>query len=247
MLKNAPADGSVLMMAPDAAAVVRPAGMKKPPYDPRRDFVAVAECGAQDYAFAVPASLPVKDLREFAAWAKANPKEANYGSAGVGGITHMGSILIARAIDAPLQHVPYNGSAPAVTALVGGQITSTFQPVGTLAQQAQAGKVRVLAVSGTKRNELFPDVPTFAELGHPSLKIVTWFGLFAPAKTPPEIVAKYNAIVLQAMRQPAVRAQMKTLALDLREYTPAQFQEEVKADMDRWAGEIRAAGIQLDE
>jgi tripartite-type tricarboxylate transporter receptor subunit TctC len=243
MLKNAPADGSVLMMA----AVVRPAGMKKPAFDPRRDFVAVAETGAQDYAFAVPANLPVRDLREFTAWTQAHPKEANYGSAGVGGITHMGSILIARELGVPLQHVPYNGSAPAVIALVGGQVTSTFQPVGTLAAQAQAGKVRLLAVSGTKRNELFPDVPTFAELGHPSLKIVTWFGLFAPAKTPADIVNRYNGIIVQAMRQPAIVAQMKTMGLDVHELSAAQFGEQVKADMERWTNEIRAAGIQLDE
>src|SRR3954468_5884468 len=247
MRKNAPADGSVLMMAPDAAVVVRPAGMKKPPYDPRRDFAAVVETGAQDYAFAVPANLPVKDLREFATWARAHPKDANYGSAGVGGITHMGSILIGRELDVSLQHVPYNGAAPAVVALMGGQITSTFQPVGTLATQAQAGKVKLLAVSGTKRNELFPEVPTFAELGHPTLRIVTWFGLFAPAKTPTEIVQQYNGIVLNALRQPAIRTQMKTLGLEVREFTPAQFQEEVKADTERWAAEIRAAGIQLDE
>ena len=247
MLKNAPADGSVLMMAPDAAVVVRPAGMKKQPYDPRRDFAAVAQTGAQDYAFAVPANLPVKDLHEFTAWAKAHPKDANYGSAGVGGITHMGSILISRALDVPLQHVPYNGSAPAVAALVGGQITSTFQPVGTLAAHAQAGKVRLLAVSGGERNELFPNVPTFTELGHPSLRIVTWFGLFAPAKTPPQIVNQYNAIILNALRQPAIRAQMKTMGLDAPEPSPAQFQEQVKADMERWTSEIRAAGIQLDE
>jgi tripartite-type tricarboxylate transporter receptor subunit TctC len=247
MLKNAPADGSVLMLAPDAAAVVRPAAMKRPPYDPRRDFTAVAETGSQDYALAVPATLPVKDLAEFAAWAKAHPKEANYGSAGVGGITHMGSILISRAIDAPLQHVPYNGSAPAVLALVGGQIAATFQPVGTLAEQAKAGKVRLLAVSGAKRNELFPDVPTFTELGHPELKIVTWFGLFAPSKTPPEIVNRYNAIVVNATKQPAIRSQMKTMGLDVRDLSALQFNELVKADMDRWTGEIRTAGISLDE
>jgi tripartite-type tricarboxylate transporter receptor subunit TctC len=184
MLKAAAPDGNTLMMAPDAAAVVRPAAMKKPTFDPTRDFVAVVETGAQDYGFAVPASLPVKDLKEFQAWAKANPKEANYASAGMGGITHMGSILIGRTLDVPLQHVPFNGSAPAVNAIVAGHVNSTFQPIGTLAAQAQAGKVRVLAVSGTKRSELFPNVPTFTEAGHPSVSIVTWFGLFAPAGTP---------------------------------------------------------------
>jgi tripartite-type tricarboxylate transporter receptor subunit TctC len=247
MLKAAAPDGNTLMMAPDAAAVVRPAAMKKPTFDPTRDFVAVVETGAQDYGFAVPASLPVKDLKEFTAWAKAHPKEANYASAGIGGITHMASILIGRALDVPLQHVPYNGSAPAVTALVAGHVTATFQPVGTLAAQAQAGKVRVLAVSGNKRSELFPNVPTFTEAGHPSVSIVTWFGLFAPAKTSPEIVNQYNTVILNSMRQPAIRTQMRTMGLDVREFTPAQFGAEVKKDMERWTAVVKAAGISLDE
>jgi tripartite-type tricarboxylate transporter receptor subunit TctC len=247
MLKAAAPDGNTLMLAPDAAAVVRPAAMKKPTFDPTRDFVAVAETGAQDYGFAVPASLPVKDLKEFQAWAKANPKEANYASAGMGGITHMASVLIGRALDAPLQHVPFTGSAPAVNALVAGHVNATFQPIGTLAAQAQAGKIRVLAVSGTKRSELFPNVPTFMEAGHPSVSIVTWFGLFAPAGTPAAIVNQYNASIIAAMKQPAIRAQMRTMGLDIREFTPAQFGAEVKQDMDRWTAVVKAAGISLDE
>jgi tripartite-type tricarboxylate transporter receptor subunit TctC len=247
LLKAAAPDGNTLMLAPDAAAVVRPAAMKRPTFDPVRDFTAVAETGAQDYGFAISTQIPAKDLREFQAWAKANPKETNYGSAGVGGITHMASILIGRAIDAPLTHVPFNGSGPAVTALVAGHIAATFQPIGTMAAQAQAGKIRIIAVSGTKRNELFPDVPTFAELGHPSLKIVTWFGLFAPAKTPPEIVNQYNGIVINTTRQPAIKTQLRTMGLDVREFTPAQFGAEVKSDMERWSSVIKAAGISLDE
>jgi tripartite-type tricarboxylate transporter receptor subunit TctC len=247
ILKGAAPDGNTLMMAPDAAAVVRPAAMKKPTFDPTRDFVAVAETGVQDYGFAVPASLPVKDLKEFTAWAKAHPKEANYASAGMGGITHMASILIGRALDVPLQHVPYNGSAPAVNAVVAGQVAATFQPVGTLATQAQAGKIRVLAVSGNKRSELFPNVPTFTEAGHPSVSVITWFGLFAPAKTSPEIVNQYNTVVLKATHDPAIRAQMHTMGLEVRELAPAQFGAEVKQDLERWTSVVKAAGISLDE
>jgi tripartite-type tricarboxylate transporter receptor subunit TctC len=247
MLKAAAPDGNTLMMAPDAAAVVRPAAMKKPTFDPTRDFVAVVETGAQDYGFAVPASLPVKDLKEFQAWVKANPKDANYASAGVGGITHMASVLIGRALDAPLNHVPYNGSAPAVNALVAGHVNATFQPTGTLAAQAQAGRIRVLAVSGTKRSELFPNVPTFTEAGHPTVSIVTWFGLFAPAGTPAAIVNQYNAAVIAAMKQPAIQTQMRNMGLEVRELSSAQFGSEVKKDMDRWTAVVKASGISLDE
>ena len=247
MLKAAAPDGNTLMMAPDAAVVVRPSAMKKPTFDPTRDFVAVVETGAQDYGFAVPASLPLKDLKEFQVWAKANPKEANYASAGIGGITHMASVLIGRALEAPLQHVPFNGSAPAVNALVAGHVNATFQPIGTLAAQAQAGKIRVLAVSGTKRSELFPNVPTFIDAGHPSVSIVTWFGLFAPVGTPANIVNQYNTAVINAMRQPAIQTQMRAMGLEVRESSPAQFGSEVRKDMERWTALVKAAGISLDE
>jgi tripartite-type tricarboxylate transporter receptor subunit TctC len=247
LLKNAAPDGSTLMLAPDAAVVVRPATMRKPTFNPVRDFVAVAETGSQDYGFAVPADLPVKDLNDFAVWARAHPKEANYASAGVGGITHMGSILIGQAIKAPLEHVPFNGSAPAVNALIGGVVTATFQPVGTLITQAQAGKIRVLAVSGAKRSAIFPDVPTFAETGHPEINIVTWFGLFAPAKTPAPLVARYNQEVIKALQQPQIRAQMQNLGLDVTQPSSEEFGAQVHRDMDRWAAVVKNAGITLED
>jgi tripartite-type tricarboxylate transporter receptor subunit TctC len=221
--------------------------MKKPSFDPARDFIAVAETGRQGYGLAVPASLPVNDLKGFAAWAKANPKEANYGSAGMGGITHMASILIGRALDITLQHVPFNGSGPAVNALLGGHIVATFQPTGTLIAQAQAGKIKLLAVSGNSRSELFPNVPTFAEQGHQGFEIVSWFGLFAPARTPLAIVNQYHGVVLAAMHQPAITAQMKFMGLEVRDLTPTEFGAEVRQDLERWTSVVRTAGISLDE
>lgn len=246
LLKASAPDGNTLMLAPDAAAVVRPAAMKRPTYNANEDFVAVAETGAQDYGFAVSTHIPVKNLAEFVAWARANPLKANYGSAGAGGITHMASILIGQALNAPMQHVPYNGSAPAVNALMGGHIAATFQPIGTLVTQAKAGMVRIIAVSGPKRSELFPDVPTFTELGHPSLELVSWFGIFAPAKTPKTIVDQYNNVIVQATRKPAMKTQLRSLGLDVRELTPEAFGATVKNDMERWTTVIKASGFSLD-
>ncbi|MDB5999667.1 MAG: hypothetical protein JWP52_1366 [Rhizobacter sp.] len=245
-LKLAPADGNTLMLAPDAAAVVRPAAMKKPPFDPIADFVAVAETGSQDYGFAIDPSIKAKDLKEFAAWAKANAGSANYASAGVGGITHFTGLLIGQAIGAPLVHVPYNGSSPAVTAVVSSQVASTIQPIGTLTAQAQAGKIRILAVTGPKRSPVLPDVPTFTELGYPNLKVVTWFGIFAPIKTSPEIVKRYNEVLVKVLRDPAIKKLMVNLGLDVNEMSSAQFGDIVKADSQRWSGVIKAAGFTLD-
>jgi tripartite-type tricarboxylate transporter receptor subunit TctC len=130
---------------------------------------------------------------------------------------------------------------------VAGHVNATFQPTGTLAAQAQAGRIRVLAVSGAKRSELFPNVPTFTEAGHPTVSIVTWFGLFAPAGTPAAIVNQYNAVVISAMKQPAIQTQMRNMGLEVRELSSAQFGSEVKKDMDRWTAVVKASGISLDE
>ncbi len=242
-LKAAAPDGNTLGLTPDASLLVRPLTMKVAPYDPINDFAAVAQTGAQDYAFASAAALPAKSLTEFAAWAKANPSKANFGSAGQGGATHFLGMLIGQAIGVNLEQIPYNGSGPAVTALVAGQISSTVQPLGTVLAQAKAGKIRILAITGPERSPAAPDVPTLAELGHPSLTISNWFGIFAPARTPAEVVSQYNAIFVKAMHTQAVRERMQNLGFDVREMSAAQFAAIVKADYERWGPVIKASGF----
>ena len=243
LVKAAAPDGNTLVLTPDASLVLRPLTMKNPPYDPRADFAAVAHTGGQDYVFAVGAKIPARDLREFAGWAKANPDGANFGSAGQGGVTHFLGLLIGEAIGVPLRQVPYKGSGPAVTALVGGEISATVQPIGTVVAQAKAGRIRILAVSGKARYLAFPNVPTLAELGHPSLTVSSWFGIFAPARTPPEIVSRMNEIFIRAMRTQPVKDKLQNLLLDVRELTPAQFAAVVNADYQRWVPVIKASGF----
>ena len=246
-VKSASPDGNPLVLTPDASLIVRPWTMKVPPYDPVSDFAAVAHVGAQDYAFASAAAIPAKDLREFAAWAKANPAAANFGSAGQGGATHFLGLLVGEALGVPLQQIPYGGSGPAVTAVVAGQVSSTVQPLGTVIAQAQAGKIRILAITGGERSPATPAVPTFAELGHASLTVSNWFGVFAPARTPPELVAQYNAILIKAMRTQAVKDRLQSLGFAVREMNPAQFAALVKADFQRWGPVIKASGFTLDK
>jgi len=246
-LKAAAPDGSTLALTPDASLIVRPLTMKSAPYDPVRDFTAVAHVGAQDYAFGASAALPAKDLREFAAWAKANPGSANVGSAGQGGATHFLGMMVGEAIGAPLQQVPYNGSGPAVTAVIAGQVASTVQPVGTVLAQAQAGKLRVLAITGAERSPSLPAVPTFNELGYPSLTVSNWFGVFAPPHLPPELTAQYNAVFIKAMRTPAVKDRLQALGFEVREMTPTEFAALVKADYERWGPVIKASGFSIDQ
>lgn len=243
LVKAAAPDGNTLVLTPDASIVLRPLTMKNPPYDPRTDFAPVAHTGGQDYVFAVGANIPAKDLREFANWAKANPGGANFGSAGQGGVTHFLGLLIGEAIGVPLRQVPYKGSGPAVTALVAGEVSATVQPIGTVVAQAQAGRIRILASSGSARYPAFPNVPTLAEYGYPSLTASSWFGIFAPARTPPEIVSRMNDIFIRAMRTQAVKDKMQNLLLDVRELTPAQFASVVNADYQRWVPVIKASGF----
>ena len=245
-LRAAAPDGNTLGLTPDASLIVRPLTMKIPPYDPINDFTAVAHVGAQDYAFAIGAALPAKDLLEFSRWAKANRAAANFGSAGQGGATHFLGLLIGQALGVALQQIPYNGSGPAVTALVAGQIASTVQPLGTVIAQAQAGKIRIAAITGSERSSAAPGVPTFAELGHPSLTVSNWFGIFAPARTPPERVSQFNAIFVKAMRTKPVKDRLQGLGFEVREMTPAQFAAVVKADYQRWGPVIKASGFSVE-
>jgi tripartite-type tricarboxylate transporter receptor subunit TctC len=242
-LKAAPPDGNTLGLTPDASLIVRPLTMKTPPYDPLNDFSAVAHVGAQDYAFAIGAAIPARDLREFAAWAKANGAAANFGSAGQGGATHFLGVLIGEAIGVPLQQISYNGSGPAVTALVAGQISSTVQPLGTVLAQAQAGKIRIVATTGSERSPAAAAVPTLAELGHASLTVSNWFGIFGPARMPGEIVSQLNAVFVKAMRTQAVKDRLRNLGFEVREMTAQQFAGVVKADYERWRPVIKASGF----
>lgn len=154
-------------------------------------------------------------------------------------------LLIGQALGVTLHTIPYNGSGPAVTALVAGQIASTVQPLGTVMAQAQAGKIRLIALTGSERSTAVPGVPTLAELGHPSLTVSNWFGIFAPGKTPPELVAQLNGIFIKAMRTPAVKERLQGLGFDVREMTPAQFAALVKADYERWGPVIKSSGFSV--
>jgi tripartite-type tricarboxylate transporter receptor subunit TctC len=245
LLKASPPDGDTLLLTPDASLIVRALVLTTPPYDPIADFAPVAETGAQDYAFALSMKIPPKSLREFGDWAKANPDGANFGSAGEGGVTHFLGLLIGDALGVKLRPVPYNGSGPAVNALAAGEIASTLQPLGTLVNQASAGTIRVVAVSGRARSPAFPNAPSVAELGFNNLVATSWFGIFAPAKTPPDIVAKYN-IFTDAMKTPRVKETMNNLLLDINDMSPAQFSELVKHDLEYWRPIIKASGFKID-
>lgn len=245
-LKASAPDGNTLMLTTHASVVIRPLTMKRPPFDPLADFVPVAPTGSFATALGVHAGIPVNNLRELAAWARANPGSAGFGSAGAGGSTHFFGLMLAQALGVELRHVPYKGSGPAVTDVVAGHIPATVQPLGTMLTQSRAGKLRILAVSSRKRSPTAPAVPTFTELGYPSLEMEGWFGIFAPAGTPQEIITRLNATFVQAMRVPAFRDKMRGLDLEVQEMKAAEYASVVKADYERWRAIIKASGFSAE-
>lgn len=245
-LKNSPPDGGTLMIAPDSSITLYPYTVKKPLFDTLRDFVAVAHVGSYPVGLGVGAGVPAKDLREYLAWAKSNPRNATYGSGGYGSTLHFMGLMLGQASGVPLVHVAYRGVGPAIADAVGGQLPAVMQPFGTLLAQAKAGKLRILAHSGSRRSEVAPDVPTFKELGFPTLEIVGWFGMFAPAATRTEVVARYNDIVVQATRTAGVREKMRNLDLDIREMAPGEIAAMIKFEHARWGPIVKASGFSAD-
>jgi tripartite-type tricarboxylate transporter receptor subunit TctC len=245
-LKAAAPDGATLMVAPDATVIFRPQTLQKPPFDPLADFAPVAHTGKWTFALGVHGGLPVKTLAEYLAWVKTDTGRAVFASSGAGGSTHFFGVLLGQTAGVPLQQVSYKGAGPAILDVVAGHVPATVQPLGTLLAQARAGKIAVLAMSGRERSGSAPEVPTFAELGFPGLTAEAWFGIFAPAATPAETVAKLNGAFVQAMRTQGVKDKMHNLDLEVREMSPAEFSGLVRADYARWGPVIRASGFKGD-
>jgi tripartite-type tricarboxylate transporter receptor subunit TctC len=242
-VKGGPTDGSLVLIAPDSNISVYPATVTKPAYAPLEDFVAIAHTGDYRIALTVHPSVPAQDLKSFIAWTRSQPDAVGYGTAGAGTNLHFYGALFAQVSGANMKHVPYRGSGPAVIDLVAGHIPAVMLPFGSQLAQLKAGKLRMLAQTGENRAASAPDVPSFKELGYPMLAFPGWYGIFAPAATPAEIVNRYNDVIVKAIRAPEVRERMRAVELEPREMSPAEFQAFVKADTERWAPIIKASGF----
>ena len=247
LLKASPPDGYTLLLTPDSSLVVRPLVTKKQPYDPVTDFSPVAHTGLSAQALAVGAEVPVKDLREFAAWVKSNPARGSVALPGVGGSMHFFTVMIGQELGLKLQIIPYKGSGPSVNDVAAGHVPATVNPLGTLLAQAKAGKLRLIGVSGAGRAATAPDAPTFTEQGYASLNIDSWFGIFGPAGMPADLVNRLNNTVIQTSRTPSVRERMRGFDLEVQELSPAQLGALVKRDYERWIPIIKASGFTAED
>ena len=215
-------------------------------YDPVRDFSAVVNLGTSSFVLVVPASLPVRNLKEFVAYAKARPGDLSYGSASTGSVVHLSSELFQQAAGTKMVRIPYPGMNTAIPDLITGR--TQFMSLGALLAlpQVTAGKLRPLAVLDAERNPLFPDVPTIIEEGYPELTVGTWFGLLVPAHTPRDIVQRINAEVLKAL-QSDVLAKYQKMGVDpVKPHGPEVFEAKIRSEVTRWAKVIKEAGIKPD-
>jgi tripartite-type tricarboxylate transporter receptor subunit TctC len=198
------------------------------------------------FALAVPATSPVKNLKDYAAWLKANPQQANFGSPAAGSLPHFFGVMIGNALGVDMVHVPFNGGAALQSAVLGGHAPAGIDVVMEWQQNAKSGKVRVLATSGAQRSKVLPDVPTFRESGFPDVVGNGWFAMYAPAKTPAAQVEEINRALNKALASPEVRERFAALGLEPGGGTPADLQKTMADDTRRWGPIVRKSGFKAD-
>jgi len=241
----------VAQAAPDGYTVLvgvtsmiqQPAMMSTLPYDPLKDFAPVVQTASTSNLFLVPLDSPAKSLKEFVDLAKANPGQYNFGSWGPGSSAHIHGELLNQQAGLDLTHIPFQGSAPVMTNLVGGQISSAFVDIPSATPQLKS--LRALAVTGPQRIPSLPDVPTFTELGYKSFEPRGWHGLFLPAATPKPIVQKLSAEINRILKLPDTEEKIKTLGMIRGGGTPEEFSAAMRTDAAIYAEIIKAAGIKL--
>jgi tripartite-type tricarboxylate transporter receptor subunit TctC len=241
---RSPPDGYTLVMGFVGPHAVNPSLFKQMPFDPVRDFVPVALVMEAEGLLAVnPNVLPVKSVAELIAMAKASPGKLSYSSGGIGTSSHLAGELFKSMAKVDIIHVPYKGNVPSITDLIGGQVGMSFATMPTVLPHVRSGKLRGIAVIGGERAPAVPDLPTVAETV-PGFTVNNWIGLFAPAGTPPEIVAKLNAEVNRYLESPEMQKRLENEGARFTKKTPEEFGHFQRAEMAKWSKVLRDAGIQ---
>ena len=240
-----PKDGHSLMITAQSVQTINPFLYRKVPFDPVRDFEPVGLVGVAPYMLAVNPNFPAKNLRELITLAKAQPGRINYASAGNGTVNHMLGEMLKTAAGVDIVHVPYRGAAPAAADVVGGQLPMTFGSFPGLMPFVKSGQLRAIGVCTEKRTSLAPDLPTLAET-IPGLYANAWYGMFAPAGTPKEIINKLHTEIVKAMNSPELKERLAVLGVEPTTSTPDQLALLMKDDLVRWAKIVKDSGAQLD-
>ncbi len=245
MIKEAAPDGNTVMVVPFAVMVVQPMVFKSIKYDTTKDFTPIGNATTFPLALAAGPGTPAKDMKELITWFKANPGKANFGSPAAGSMPHFMGEMLADAAKIKLTHVAYQGGAPLVNDLLGGQVPIGFDTPAEFAEYHKAGKLRILALSGAQRNPTFPGVPTFKEQGI-DIDALAWFGVFGPPNMPKATVDKLNASLQAALKSPDLVERLAGLGLTAAPGSADEMTKRLAGDKQAWSGPIKNSGFQAD-
>ena len=239
-------DGYTLLFGTSAGLTINPALNSKLPYDAVKDFAPVSLLVLNPQILVVHPAVPVNSVKELVALAKARPGQLNYASVGIGSPNHMGMELLKALTGIDIVHVPYKGTGPAITDLLGGQVQVMFNSMPSVIPLVASGKLKGLAVGSVQRSPAVPDIPTVAEAGVPGFENVTWYGMFAPAKTPHDIIVKLNKQVVQILASPEMAQRLASQGAEPRSSTPEELTKFMRVESERWKKVIKTAGIKVE-
>ena len=246
MVAKAPPDGYTLVMGNIGPNAINQALYANLPYDCVKDFAPVALTGYTTHILAVNSNMPVANVGELIQLAKKQPGKLTFASSGIGGSPHLAGELFMMLTGTKMVHVPYKGASPGNSDLVAGQVDLTFNTLPPLLQFARTGRIKALAVTGMKRASSLPDVPTIDESGVKGYDVSTWYGILAPAGTPPEIVAKLNAAILKSLKTPEVQQKLQGQGYDVDTSTPEQFASLIRTEVDKWKKVVKEANVKAE-
>lgn len=243
---KSPADGYTMLISPLPFSVLPALYGDKLPYDALKDFQPLILAGSAQNVLAIRNTLPQKTVKDLIEFAKKNPGKLNYGSTGSGSSNHLSMELLMGMTDTKMTHIPYKGSAPAVAALVGGDTDLLFDNIPNIISQIKAGSVTPVAVTGSKRSPLLPNVPTVAEAGVPGFEVNVWFGIQLPANTPKPIVEKINRDLVNIYRTEEVTKRFNDQGVEVVASTPAEFQQLIAKEVAKWGKVVKDANIKIE-
>ena len=246
LVAKSPPDGYTVVMGALSTHAVNPSLYPAMPYDAVKDFAPITLVAVTPNVLVVNPALPVKSVQELIAYAKANPNKLSFGSGSNGSAGHLAGELFKVETGTDLVHIPYKGAAPAMQALLAGDTQLMFDNLASAMPQVKAGKLRALAVTTARRSRLVPELPTMAEAGVPGFDIATWFGLLAPAGTPKDVVAKWNADVVKILDSPEMREKLTAQGAEPAPTSPAQFAAFIAAELPKYARIVKASGARVD-
>lgn len=246
MVARAPADGHTLLMGTVGTHAINQSLYKKMAFDPIKDFQPLSRVALVPNLLVAHPSQPFKNVKELIAHAKANPGKINFASSGNGTSIHLSAEMFNQMAGVDMQHIPYKGSAPALTDLLAGQTAIMFDNMPSVIGHVRAGKLRPLAVTTPQRSPALPDVPTVAEAGVPGFSATSWFGLLAPAGTPAPVVAKLNATILKALADPEVKKKFAEQGAEPHGEKPEQFAEFIRSETAKWGETVKKSGATAD-